>query len=189
MLLIEEELSVLDPLLVSFESGSVPSGVFDGLLKYFTKKGWIIECSDKCPTIKGMFRKSNKHHLLKNHRNHAVFSLEQESRTITFRDKVRYLQFFIHPTDSKDAAHDDVCYYKIYNIIKEAVKKVCENKMNTNDIKFGLNCNVHDDYVQDKHFAEVKKDFGLQLICSITNDTKHLEEKRSVWFGKSVISN
>ncbi len=166
---IEKELSVLDPLLVSFKSGFVPLGVFGGLLGHFSKIGWGIKCSaDKRPLL---------------YRNQATFFLKEEKQTVTLRKKPEYLQFFLHSSDNHTAC------YNIFSVIKVAINDTCHilGYMNSikDKIKYGFNCTVNKKCIEDKdkHFAEKCQGAKyLELQCSVEKSQKILEKERCWWF-------
>ena len=159
----------LGPLLVSFASGFVPSGVFGGLLGYFSKVGWII-CKDK-----------KQQPLL--YWNHATFFLEQEKSTVTLKKKPEYLEFSIHQTGSASADHN-ACF-NIRNVIDEGIKDTCDKlgySSSFKNISYGFNCTLCK--AQDKHFASYNRETRhLKCPKSYVSDKLEDEDKRTWWFG------
>ena len=157
-----------NPLLVSFASGFVPSGVFGGLLGYFSKVGWVIQCKDKQPLL---------------YRNHATFFLEQEKRTVTLKKKPEYLEFSIPQTGSA-SANLNACY-NIRSVIDEGIKDTCDKlgySSSFKKISYGFNCTLCK--AQDKHFASYNQE-TCHLKCSKSKESYELGDKdeRTWWFG------
>ena len=161
----------LIPLLVSFASGFVPSGVFGGLLGYFSKVGWVIKCVDKQPLL---------------FRNQATFLLKKEKRTVIMRKNPEYLEFFIDQIKVADADHN-ACY-NIYSVINGGIKNTCDKLGYSNSFKkisYGFNCTILERCKQAKHFAEVSYDQETRRygrICSTTKERKELQDKMTWWF-------
>ena len=162
----------LDPLLVSFASGFVPSGVFGGLLGYFSKVDWVIKCEMKRPLL---------------YRNHAKFFLKEEKRTVTLKKNPEYLEFFIDQTEVADADHN-ACY-NIRSVIDEGIEDTCKKlgySSSFKKISYGFNCTLCK--AQDKHFASyVQETHRLGLVCSTTKERIELDDQdKMTWWFKPI---
>ena len=164
----------LNSLLVSFESGFVPKGVFSGLLCFLSNRKFKI------------LRDHNRRPKL--FRNQATFEFNEEdfSVTVTMKVTAQHLEFNIifNSGDNENPPH--TAYSRLRHVLEEGMRDVCKMLRYIVRWKFGLYC-THPECKNEKpHFAEVTCK-GTKCECSITRGSYPLSDEKNVNWIQSLI--
>ena len=154
----------LDPLLVLFEGGFVPIGVFSALLVFLLREmEWRIQRDDKgLPLL---------------YRNQASFD-DGKDFFITLKATAKCLEVFVedkHPSSTMKSR------YKIHQILEEGVFNVCKRLRYDQSLylqQFGFYCNLPK---CARHIAEVDLK-NKEIVCPETKTKYPLNSDREYWF-------
>ena len=153
----------LDPLLVLFEGGFVPKGVFSVLLVFLLRKmEWRIQRDKGLPLL---------------YRNQASFD-DGKDFFITLKATAKCLEVFVedkHPGSTMKSR------YKIHQILEEGVLNVCKRLRYDQSLylqQFGFYCNLPK---CARHIAEVDLK-NKEIVCHLTETKYPLNSDREYWF-------
>ena len=153
----------LDPLLVLFEGGFVPQGVFGALLVFLLREmEWRILRRKGLPLL---------------YRNQASFDDGKDCH-ITLRATAECLEVFV---EGKQASSLTNSLYNIRQILEKGVFNVCKNLRYNQSFysqKFGFYCNLPK---CTRHIAEVDLN-SKEIECPITKKKCSLNKEREYWF-------
>ena len=153
----------LDPLLVLFEGGFVPKGVFSALLVFLLRKTeWRIQRDKGLPLL---------------YRNQASFD-DGKDCLITLTATAKCLEVDVKGKQAGSTTHSR---YNICQILEEGVLNACKSLRYDQSIysrKCGFYCNLPK---CAKHIAEVdlKK---KEIECPLTNKRYPVNREREYWF-------
>ena len=157
----------VDPLLLIFDCGFVPKGIFSSLLAFLSQKKWNIEhLPDGKPCL---------------YRNEASFIEEECGVNVMLKVKSDCLQVFIK--DVKPSP--DASLYKIRQILEIGILEICRRlNYNKEFSQFGFYCNNQLCKVRGKHFAKVldHEDCIPKIKCDVTQRLYVMESEREIWF-------
>ena len=154
----------LDPLLVLFEGGFVPKGVFSALLVFLLREmEWRIQRDDKgLPLL---------------YRNQASFD-DGKDCLITLRATAECLEVFVEGKQAGSTTHSR---YNIRQILEKGVYNACKSLRYDQSIysrKFGFYCNLPK---CARHIAEVDLK-NKEIECPLTNKRYPVNREREYWF-------
>ena len=154
----------LDPLLVLFEGGFVPKGVFSALLVFLLREmEWRIQRDDKgLPLL---------------YRNQASFD-DGKDCLITLRATAECLEVFV---EGKQAGSTTKSLCNIRQILEKGVFNVCKSLRYDQSIysqKYGFYCNLPK---CARHIAEVDLK-NKEIECSLTHKRYPVNRERECWF-------
>ena len=152
----------LNPLLVLFNGGFVPQGVFGALLVFLLREmEWRIQCDEGLPLL---------------YRNQASFDDGKDCH-ITLRATAECLEVFVEGKQSSGLTNS---LYNIRQILEKGVFNVCKNLRYNQSFysqKFGFYCNLPK---CARHIAEV--DLNKEIECPVTKKKYPLNKEREYWF-------
>ena len=165
----------LNSLLVAFESGFVPKGVFSGLLGFLSNRKFKI-------------LRDRKNRRPKLFRNQATFEFSEEdfSVTVTMKVTAQHLEFSItfNSGDNEDPPH--TAYSRLRQVLEEGMRDVCKTLRYIVRWKFVLYCTRPRCKNKKPHFAEVTCK-GTKYECSITRRSYRLTDEKNVNWIQSLI--
>ena len=154
----------LDPLLVLFEGGFVPTGVFSALLVFLLREmEWRIQRDDKgLPLL---------------YRNQASFD-DGKDCLITLKATAKCLEVFVEGKQAGSTTHS---LYNIRQILEIGVFNACKSLRYDQSFysrKFGFYCNLPK---CARHIAEVDLK-NKEIECPPTNKRYPVNSEREYWF-------
>ena len=154
----------LDPLLVLFNGGFVPKGVFSALLVFLLREmEWRIQRDDKgLPLL---------------YRNQASFD-DCKDCLITLKATAKCLEVFV---EGKQAGNTMKSLYNIRQILEKGVFNVCKSLRYDKSFysrKYAFYCNLPE---CARHIAEVDLK-NKEIECSLTNKRYPVNKEREYWF-------
>ena len=157
----------LDPLLVLFEGGFVPKGVFSALLVYLLRnKEWVIQRDNRKPRL---------------YRNQVYFYTDSSGIDCPVSLKATAECFAVH-VESKQASSSS--WHKISQILEIGIPNVCKHLRYDDSFcthQFGFYCDHPDCAGKGKHIAKVDST-KKNMTCSLTNRTYLVNKNREHWF-------
>ena len=154
-----------DPLLVLFQGGFVPKGVFSALLVYLLReKKWVIQYTDK--------RKPRLY------RNQAYFYTDSSGINCSISLKATAECFAVHVESNNSSWH------KICQLLEIGISNVCKHLRYDDSFcthQFGFYCDHPDCAGKDKHIAKVDST-KKNMTCDLTNRPYCVNKDREHWF-------
>ena len=153
----------LDPLLVLFEGGFVPKGVFSGLLVFLLREmEWRIQRDKDLPLL---------------YRNQASFD-DGKDCLITLKATPKCLEVCVEGKQGGSTTHS---LYNIRQILEIGVFKACKSLRYDQSFyaqKYGFYCNLAK---CARHIAEVDLK-NKEIECPLTNKRYPVNREREYWF-------
>ena len=159
-----EEAEDYDPLLVIFNIGFVPNGIFSGMLSRLCQYGWEIKCDTHGKPLL--------------YRYQATFIAHHYP--VTMKATPKHIEFTV---DYKP--NSSVCdkYLDIRQDIDRAFEESMERLKYTDKLRYGFYCSNSECKQIERHFAEAVQN---TCQCSVTRSIFNLEPKRMLWFMSAV---
>ena len=155
----------LDPLLVLFEGGFVPKGIFSALLAYLVRKmKWRVQLRKEIPLL---------------YRNQASFFTGRKGDNGPVTLKVTSEHFEIN-----NNADGTMHCYNIWRNLKEGIINVCKSLRYGKSFctqTFGFYCSLPECEEDGKHIAEVDLE-EMEIKCRFTAKIYPVSKERKHWF-------
>ena len=157
----------LDPLLVLFQGGFVPKGVFSALLVYLLReKKWMIQHDNCEPRL---------------YRNQVYFYTDSSGINCPISLKATAEYLVVH-VESKQASSSS--RHKICQILEIGISNVCKHLRYDDSFcthQFGFYCDHPDCAGKGKHIAKVDST-KKNMKCNLTKRTYPVHKDREHWF-------
>ena len=156
----------LDPLLVLFNGGFVPKGIFSALLAYLVHElEWRIQLNKGSPL------------LFRNQASFFYINSEDDNCPVTLKATDECLEVYIKVDCTADC-------YNICKIVEKGVNNVCESLWYDELFcaqKYGFYCSLPECEQDEKHCAEVDRK-EMKIKCPRTNMKYSVSKGREHWF-------
>ena len=167
----------IPPLLVTFQCGYCPKGIFSALVAYLLSKG----------TVSGTAWRLKKDGIS---RNQVTFHAGVDCNIAAVRTHLTHLDVTVQPTCARRPQNVHKVCSNIRESIQEAIKTISGTLHYSCDssFSFAFNC-YHTDCARSKtHVAIRHEDSPSVSVCCKIGSVEHLQPHHALWFNKEMIS-
>ena len=160
----QESSSLLDSkqaLLISFEGGFVPKGVFSGILAFLCQQKWKIQLIERKPQL---------------YRDQASFFVGCNGYIVTIKDTACFLEVYVANEEANSSDEYEFCE-NIGNTLQEGLKNVCIVRQYNESFQFGFYCQLKNHYKnKQKHVALINTYNSVSACCQNSNQSFGIEK-------------
>ena len=145
------------PILISFEGGFVPKGIFSSMLAFLCQNKWRIQHKCQIPQL---------------YRNQASFYIGSSDYIVTIKATAHVLEIYV--ANSLDETH--FCQ-NIRDTLQKGLQSVCSVLKYNKSFAFGFYCELeHESKSEQKHVALIETHNSLTATCKNSNQKFAIEK-------------
>ena len=167
----------IPPLLVTFQCGYCPKGIFSALVTYLLSKG----------TVSGTAWRLKKDGMA---RDQVTFHAGVERNIVAVRTHVTHLDVTVQPT----CARQPQSVHKVCSNIRESIQEAIQVVSRTlhyscdSSFSFAFNC-YHAACTRSKTHAAIRhEDSPSVSVCCKTGSVERLQHHHALWFNQDIVS-
>ena len=147
--------------LISFEGGFVPKGVFSGILAFLCQQKWKIQLIERKPQL---------------YRDQASFFVGCNGYIVTIKDTACFLEVYVANEEANISNENEFCE-NISSTLQEGLKNVCIVRQYNESFQFGFYCQLKNHYKnKQKHVALINTYNSVSACCQNSNQSFGIEK-------------